>query len=46
MGATCAKVLPLAEIGAAGYREACGKVYLRPSFFKARVLSFWNIVIP
>jgi hypothetical protein len=46
MGAMCTQVLPLAEIGAAGDREACRKVYLRPSFFKARVLSFRNIVIP
>jgi len=30
MGAMCKQVLPLAEIGAAGDREACRKVYLRP----------------
>jgi len=40
------QVLPLTEIGAAGDREACRKVYLRTPFFKAKVLSSWNIVLP
>jgi hypothetical protein len=46
MGAKYTQVLTVSEIGATGGREACRKIQLRLSVFKARVLFLWNIVTP